>query len=249
MPSPAQEIVKLTPDVIVTGSVPATLAAKSATTTIPIVCASLGEPVSLGLVESYAHPGGNVTGVASFLEGMATKRLQLIREIFPNTVRIGLLINPDNPFAVFQAWETVAAAQEMKIEIISVEASSPDQVEGAFKKFERQNVQICIVPLDQMFLQERTRIIALAVAARLPTIAAWPDDAADGYLMSYGVSLRESYRQVAGYVARILEGTKASNLPVDFPAKVDLVVNLKMAKFLDITIPPNLLIQAAAVIE
>jgi putative ABC transport system substrate-binding protein len=164
-------------------------------------------------------------------------------------VRIGLLINPDNPFVAFQTRETVAAAQELKIQNISAEASSPDQIEGAFKNFQRQNVQICIVPLDQMFLQERTRILALAAAARLPTIAAWPDDAVDGYLMSYGVSLRESYRQVAGYVARILEGTKASNLPVDFPAKVDLVVNLRMAKILDITVPPNLLIQATAVIE
>jgi putative tryptophan/tyrosine transport system substrate-binding protein len=249
MPALAREIILLEPDVIVTGSVPATIAVKNATAKIPIVCASLGEPVSLGLVASYAHPGGNITGVASILEGMASKRLQLVREILPNAVRAGILVNTDNAAHAFQVRETRTAASEMKIDIITAEVSRPDQIEEAFKSLEQQEAQIVIVLLDQMFLQERKRIATLAEAARLPTIAAWRDHADVGSLMSYGVNLRESYRQAAGYVDLILKGTKPSDLPIDFPAKQDLVINLKTAKALGLTIPPSLIVRASDVIE
>jgi putative tryptophan/tyrosine transport system substrate-binding protein len=249
MPALAQELILLEPDVIVTGSVPATIAVKSATTKIPIVCASLGEPVSLGLVESYAHPGGNITGIASILEGMASKRLQLVREILPNAVRAGVLVNTDNAAHAVQVRETKDAASQMNIQIITAAVSKPDQIEEAFKNLEQQEVQIAIVLLDQMFLQERKRIAALADAAHLPTIAAWRDHADVGSLMSYGVNLRESYRQAAGYVDLILKGTKPSDLPVDFPTKQDLVINLKTAKTLGLAIPPSLLVRASDVIE
>jgi putative ABC transport system substrate-binding protein len=249
MPSLAQELVLLEPDVILTGSVPATIAIKNATTKIPIVCASLGEPVSLGLVESYAHPGGNITGVATILEGMASKRLQLVREILPDAVRAGILVNTDNAAHAVQVRETKTAASGMNIQIATAEASKPDQIEEAFKNLERQDVQIIVVLLDQMFLQERKRIATLADAAHLPTIAAWRDHADVGGLMSYGVNLRESFRQAAGYVDLILKGTKPADLPVDFPAKQDLVINMKTAKTLGLTIPPSLLVRASDVIE
>jgi putative tryptophan/tyrosine transport system substrate-binding protein len=247
LPTLAAELVRLNPNVIVSSPVPANLAIAKATSTIPIVMASGADPVGFGLVKSLSHPGGNVTGLTNFAEELASKQIDLMRELLPGLARLAALVNVVNPLHVPQWRETQAAAAQAGIALVPFELRSPDQLEEAFARFARERADALLVPPDVTFTTHRRRIANLALDARLPTIF-FLRHAEDG-LMSYGTNQVENYRRAATYVDKILKGAKPQDLPIERPTKIELVINLKTAKALGLEIPPTLLARADEVIE
>jgi ABC-type uncharacterized transport system substrate-binding protein len=249
LPTLAAELVRLNPNVIVSSPVPANLAIAKATSTIPIVMASGADPVAFGLVKSLSHPGGNVTGLTNFAEELASKQIDLMRELLPGLARLAALINVANPLHVPQWRETQAAAAQAAIALVPFELRSPDQLEEAFAKFARERADALLVPPDVTFTTHRRRITNLALDGRLPTIFFLRQSAEDGGLMSYGTNQVENYRRAATYVDKILKGAKPQDLPIERPTKIELIINLTTAKALGITVPPTLLVRADEVIE
>ena len=249
LPSLAAELVRLNPAVIVSAPVPANLAARDSTSTIPIVMASGADPVGFGLVKSLSSPGGNVTGLTNFAEELASKQLDLMREMLPRLARVAALVNVDNPLHVPQWRETQAAAARAAIELVPFDFRSVDQLEAAFAVFVKAKADALLVPPDVTFLTHRRRIIELAAAARLPAIYYTRWQTRDGGLMSYGPDQSENYRRAATYVDKILKGAKPADLPIERPTKIELVINLKTAKALGLTVPPTILARADEVIE
>jgi putative ABC transport system substrate-binding protein len=246
LPRLAEELVRLKPDVIY--AINAT-PAKLATSTIPIVSPVLNDPVRLGLVASYAHPGGNVTGIMSSLDGLPGKQVELARELIPGLVRLGMLVNVSSALSLPQRQNVELAARASKVELAPFEVRGPDDLDSAFQALARENAEALIVLGDTMFFSYRQRIAALAVAAKLPTIFGFRDHVDAGGLISYGVNIGANHRRAAAYVVEILKGAKPSNLPVEFPTKLELIINLKTAKALGLNIPPTLLARADEVIE
>jgi ABC-type uncharacterized transport system substrate-binding protein len=249
LPLLAEELVRLKADVIVTSNNQATLAARKATTTVPIVSANLTDPIGFGFVVSEARPGTNVTGLLSRVEGQATKQLEIARDLLPVMTRIGLLINPDNPSNVVQRREIEPVAGKLGVALLSVEVRTGDEVGPAFQTFAREGANIVVVLMDAKFLTLRRQVAAFALTTRLPTVYGWRDHVEDGGLISYGTDLRERFRRAATYVSKILKGEKPADLPVEFPTKLELVINLATAKALGLSIPPTLLARADEVIE
>ena len=249
LPALAAELIRLNPSVIVSSPVPANLAIAKATSTIPIVMASGADPVAFGLVKSLSHPGGNVTGLTNFAEELASKQIDLLRELLPGLARLAALVNVANPLHGPQWRETQAAAAEAAITLVPFELRNADQFEEAFAKFARERADALLVPPDVTFGTHRRRIADLALVARLPTIFFLRESTEDGGLVSYGPDQVESYRRAAGYVDKILKGAKPQDLPVERPIKIELVINLKTAKALGLTVPPSLLARADEVIE
>jgi putative ABC transport system substrate-binding protein len=249
LPLLAEELVRLKADVIVTSNNQATLAARKATTTVPIVSANLTDPIGFGFVVSEARPGTNVTGVLSRVEGQATKQLEIARDLLPVMTRIGLLINPDNPSNVVQRREIEPVAGKLGVALLSVEVRTGDEVGPAFQRFAREGANSVVVLMDAKFLTLRRQIAAFALTTRLPTVYGWRDHVEDGGLISYGTDLRERFRRAATYVSKILKGEKPAELPVEFPTKLELVINLATAKALGLTVPEQLLARAHEVIE
>ena len=249
LPTLAAELVRLNPNVIVSSPVPANLAIAKATSTIPIVMASGADPVAFGLVKSLSHPGGNVTGLTNFAEELASKQIDLMRELLPGLARLAALINVANPLHVPQWRETQAAAAQAAIALVPFELRSPDQLEEAFARFARERADALLVPPDVTFTTHRRRITNLALDGRLPTIFFLRQSAEDGGLMSYGTNQVENYRRAATYVDKILKGAKPQDLPIERPTKIELIINLTTAKALGITVPPTLLARADEVIE
>jgi putative ABC transport system substrate-binding protein len=249
LPALAAELVRLNPNVIVSSPVPANLAIANATSTIPIVTASGADPVGFGLVKSLSHPGGNVTGLTNFAEELASKQIDLVRELLPGLARLAALVNVANPLHVPQWRETQAAAAHAAIALVPFELHSADQLEEAFAKFARERTDALLVPPDVTFETHRRRIANLALVARLPTIFFTRQSAEDSGLMSYGPDQVENYRRAATYVDKILKGAKPQDLPIERPTKFDLVINLKTAKALGLDVPPTLLARADEVIE
>jgi putative ABC transport system substrate-binding protein len=247
LPTLAAELVRLNPNVIVSSPVPANLAIAKATSTIPIVMASGADPVGFGLVKSLSHPGGNVTGLTNFAEELASKQIDLMRELLPGLARLAALVNVVNPLHVPQWRETQAAAAQAAIALVPFELRSPDQLEEAFARFARERADALLVPPDVTFTTHRRRIANLALDAWLPTIF-FLRHAEDG-LMSYGTNQVENYRRAATYVDKILKGAKPQDLPIERPTKIELVINLKTAKALGLEVPPTLLARADEVIE
>jgi putative ABC transport system substrate-binding protein len=245
----ADELARLAPDVAVAATTAAVLAAKQAMPTTPIVCPFLADPVRLGLVSSYNRPGGNVTGTMLTLDGLLGKQLQLIRDLTPDTGRVGILINMRNPASVTQQRDADAAAPALGIDIVPVDVRSSADIEAAFQALTRERCNFVVVLSDLIFSTERRRIAALAIAARLPSMYGLREHADDRGLVSYGVALRENWRRSAYFVDKILKGTKPADLPVELPAKLELVINLKTAKALGLTVPDKLLALADEVIE
>jgi ABC-type uncharacterized transport system substrate-binding protein len=245
----AAELVRLSPNVVVSSPVPANLAIAKATSTIPIVMASGADPVGFGLVKSLSHPGGNVTGLTNFAEELASKQIDLMRELLPDLARLAALVNVANPLHVPQWRETQAAAAQAAIALVPFEFRSPDQLEEAFARFARERADALLVPPDVTFTTHRRRIINLALDARLPTIFFLRQSAEDGGLMSYGTNQVENYRRAATYVDKILKGAKPQDLPIERPTKIELIINLTTAKALGLEVPPTLLARADAVIE
>jgi putative tryptophan/tyrosine transport system substrate-binding protein len=245
----AAELVRLKVDLIVTGGTPPTRAAKNATTTIPIVMAAVGDPVGTGLVASLARPGGNITGLSLLSPELSGKRLELLKEAFPRVTRVAVLLNPTNPATEAQLAETQVAAGSLAVELQLLEVSSPNGLEHAFSAMMRDRVSALVVLTDAMFFDNRTRIVSFAAKNRVPVTCYDSAFVDAGGLMSYGPSVPDLYHRAATYVDKILKGRKPADLPVEQPTKFELVINLKTAKQIGLTIPPNVLARADKVIR
>ena len=245
----ASELVRLNVNIIVTWGTPATLAAKQATTTIPIVMASAGDPVRSGLVTSLAHPGGNVTGLTVLGAGLAAKRLELLKEAVPNMAHVALLWNPANPDQKSSFDELHAGARALGVTLQSVEARSREELEHAFAAMKQSHPSALLMTADGVHQRYIGRIVAFTSEARLPAMYQLKEAVDRGGLMSYGASLPDLGRRAAVYVDKILKGAKPADLPVEQPTKFELVINLKTAKALGLTIPQSLLVRADEVIQ
>jgi putative tryptophan/tyrosine transport system substrate-binding protein len=249
LPELAAELVRLKVDVLATLGTPATLAAKGATTTIPIVMESLSDVVSIGLVSNLARPGGNVTGVSGFAPELSAKRLQLVRELFPHADRIAVLANRANPVTVPIIRATEAAGQQLAMKLRVLDVREPAKLEWAFETMRREHTDALVLVADPLLFSERRRIVQLAARHRVPAVyetRLFPDA---GGLLSYGPLPQERFGRMAMYVDRILKGAKAGDLPVEQPTTFELIINLKTAKALGVTIPPSLLARADEVLE
>jgi putative tryptophan/tyrosine transport system substrate-binding protein len=249
LPDLAAELVHLAPEVIVAGSSPTVKALKRETSTIPIVMGAVGDPVGLGFVASLAHPGGNITGPTTEVQDLSGKWLQLLKTTIPDAGRIAILLNPGNPTAPVILQGVQQAARSLHIELLSFEAHGPDEIDDAFAAITRQQAEGLIVVGDPLFLSEKSRIVDLATNHKLPAIYRWREFVQIGGLMSYGADLSDNFRRAATYVDKILKGAKPADLPVEQPTKFELIVNLKTAQTLGLTIPPAILAGADEVIE
>jgi putative ABC transport system substrate-binding protein len=249
MPELARELTQLMPAVFVTGTIAGTFAIKQATAAVPIVNPALTDPVGFGLVQSQARPGGQVTGIMATLDSLLGKQLELVRELVPGATRIGMLVNVSNPGNVFHLKAAKAAAMALGITLVPIEVRRPEDIDAAFNTLAQERAELLLIIPEALFLNERQRIVALAAVARLPTIYGSRDLAEAGGLMSYGTNVRDGFQRAAAFVDKILKGAKPGDLPVEFPAKLELVINMKTAKTLGLTIPSTLLARADEVIE
>jgi putative ABC transport system substrate-binding protein len=249
LPTLADELIRLKPNVIVVSSSAAALAAKQATASIPIVAAATFDPVSLGLAASYARPERNVTGIVAGWDTIVGKQLELGFELVPGAKLVGMLVDAGfAPGAFFRRGAEIAA-RATGAKLLSVDVRAPADLDAAFQTLTRERVSIVIVHPDPMFLNERRRIAELAIAAQLPVVYGFREHVEDGGLMSYGIDLHENFRRAAAYVDKILKGAKPADLPIEQPTKFELVVNLKTAKAIGLTIPEAFLLRADEVIE
>jgi putative ABC transport system substrate-binding protein len=249
LPKLAADLVGRRVSAIFAGGPPAVKAAMAATTTIPIVFTSGGNPVELGFVSSLNQPGGNVTGV-SFLENeLGGKRLELLRELVPSATSAGFLVNPTRPSFQSEVKNTQQAAEAFGVKIIVLNASSEAEIDTAFAEFSQQRIDVLVVGTDQFFQARRDQIVALANRLRIATMYSLREYVAAGGLISYAPSLADVYRQAGIYVAKILKGAKPADLPVLQPTKFDLVINLKTAKALGLTVSNQMQLLADEVIE
>jgi putative ABC transport system substrate-binding protein len=249
LPLLAQQLVQLNPDVIVVSNTAATLAARRATDRIPIVCGTIIDPVGLGLIASEARPRGNVTGILMRLDGLTGKQVDFALNLVPGATKIGVLGNPSNPAHAVQVRDAEVAAAKLGLTLVSVEVRTPEEIGAAFQTIVHANVDIVVVLLDAMLITMRRQIAAFALVARIPTVFGQSEHVEDGGLISYGINQFESFRRAAYYVDRILKGARPADLPVEFPTKLELVINLATAKALGIKVPPNLLAITDRVIE
>jgi ABC-type uncharacterized transport system substrate-binding protein len=249
LPAMAADLVDRRVAVIFAVGPPAVSAAKTASATIPIVFLSGLDPVQAGFVASLSRPGGNITGVSLITASLGPKRLALLLEMVPTATTIGLLINPTNPNAQTQHDEMAAAGRGSGRTIEVVNASDAGEIETAFASLAERRADALVVGADPFFVSQRERLVALTARHAIPAIYDWREYAFAGGLMSYGSSLTDAYRLAAGYVARILNGAKAADLPVVQPAKLEMILNLKTAKALGLQVPRVLLAGAEEVIE
>ncbi len=249
LPGLAAELVRLKVDVIVAVAAPAIRAAKGATSTIPIVMAVVVDPVATGLVASLAHPGGNITGLSSTATDLVAKQLEMLREVSPRVSRVGVLWNPENQGNRPQLREAEVAAQRLSMHLRPVEARSPAALDSAFAALARERVDALIVLVDVVFIEHRRRVAELAARSRLPAVYGLPEQAEAGGLMAYSADRSELFHRVAIYVDKILKGARPADLPIEQPTRFELIVNLRTAKALGITMPASLLARADRVIE
>ena len=249
LPELAAQLVRERVDLILVGSTPGTLAAKSATSTIPIVMVTTGDPVQSQLVASLAHPGANVTGVTALAEELSVKRLELLKATVPGATSLAVLANPGSPYNEPFLKERESVAQALGLQLPLVEASDPYTLEQAFAVMVRERVGALMVLTDVMFVDQRRRIVELAAKSRLPAVYPEREFIAAGGLMFYGASLVDMYTHVAAHVDRVLKGTNPADLPVEQPRMLELVINLGAAKALGMRIPPSVLARADQVIQ
>jgi len=248
LPALVDELVRLKPDLMLAGNNQAAIIMHRATAVIPIVAPTLFDPIGSGLVASLARPGGNVTGITN-QDTLPEKNLELAAEAVRGAVNMGVLFNPEFQGHVIRRKTVEAAAATLAINLASVEARLPDDLDAAFHSLARQRVDCVIVLGEPMFFGQRKRIAALAIEARLPTMFVAREHVEAGGLMSYGGNLRANFQHAANYVDKILRGTKPGDLPVEQPTKLDLVINIKTAKAIGLTIPEAFLLRADEVIE
>ena len=249
LPTLAAELVRLNVDIIVTWGTPAIQAAKRATSTIPIVMAAATDPVETGLIASLARPGGNVTGVNSGGAEVAGKRLELLKEVVPRATRMAVLWNPDNRANEIVVAHTKAAAEALGLRLELQEVRDPGGFDSAFAAMTRQRAGALNVLHEVLFLQHGKRLVDLAAKNRLAAIYGRREYVDAGGLMAHGVNFQDNFRRAATYVDKILKGTRPADLPVEQPMKFELVINLKAAKQIGLTIPPNVLARADKVIK
>jgi ABC-type uncharacterized transport system substrate-binding protein len=249
VPQLAADLVQLKVDVIVSDTTFATQAAKHATSTIPIVMTLVADPVGSGVVANLPHPGGNATGLSIMLAELSAKRLQLLKEAIPRLTRVAVLWNPATPYHRKAVEDLKAVAPSLTIELSFVDVRTPEQFDPAFSAVSRAHAQALYVVDAPLFFTHRTTLLKLASKARLPVISGERQYADEGGLMSYGANYADQMRRSAGYVDRILKGANPGDLPIEQPTKFELVVNLKTAKTLGITIPESILLRADEVIR
>jgi ABC-type uncharacterized transport system substrate-binding protein len=245
----AQELIALKPDILVADSPSAAIAFKSVAPTLPIVCLALTDASIPDLFASYARPGGNVTGMAQSVEGVTGKLVEVAPEVIPSARRIGFLSNPRGASMRLFVQSVDVAARARGMAVLTEEAATGGELASAFARFGKQGVQVVIVPVNGFFFSEAMQIAQLALAARLPTVAADRRYVEAGSFASYGIDQRESYRRGASYVDRLLKGAKPGDLPIEFPTRIELTINLKTAKALGLDLPPSLITRADEVIE
>ena len=245
----AAELVRLKVDVIVTAGTPGTLAAKSATTTIPIVMAVAGDALEAGLVSSLARPGGNVTGLSTLLPELEGKRLELLKQIVPKLARLAVLTNPTNPFTAIAWKHTEVAAQVLRVRLQPIEVRAPKEFDRAFATITNERPDALTIIADRFLLTHRKRILDFAAKARLPAIYPYWEFVEEGGLLAFGPSYPVMFQRAAAYVDKILKGATPASLPIEQPSKFELVVNLKTARVLGLTISPSLLLRADRTIE
>jgi putative tryptophan/tyrosine transport system substrate-binding protein len=249
LPALAAALVRLPVDVLLAAITPTALVARDATTTIPIVMAGVGDPVGSGLVASLARPGGNVTGLTSLQSERIGKALELLTEVLPTVARVAVLWNPANPAHALAVPGTEGAAQRLGLQPHFVEARGPEALDGAFAAMTSAHAGALLVMGDRLFVEHRRRLAELAALRHLPTMHNIRPFVEAGGLMAYGPTPHDIRRRAAGYVDKILKGAKPADLPVEQPTKFDLVINLKTAQALGLTIPPTVLFQATEVIR
>jgi putative ABC transport system substrate-binding protein len=245
----ARELVRLKPDVILTAGTPGTLAAKQATQSIPIVMAIAGDPVGAGLVSSLARPGGNVTGHSTLTPEVEGKRLELLKEAVAKLSRVAVLRNPANPFTPISWKATQAAAEALGVKLQPVEVRGPNDLDRAFARIKAAHPDGLVLIPDLFLYTYRASIVQFLVKNRFPAIFPLREFAQEGALMTYGANYPDMYRHAATYVDKILKGAKVADLPVEQPTRFELVINLKTAKALGLTIPPSIMVRADHVIQ
>ena len=248
LPELAAELVRLKVDVILAASTPVADSAKKATSAIPVVMV-VADPIGTGLVSSLAKPGGNLTGLSDFHGDLITKRLEILKEVVPSASRIAVLLNPGNPSCLLQMKDLSAVAPALGLTLFAVEGKGLDDIAPGFTRMKEQRAGALLVCGDRLFSTHRTPIFDLATKNRFPAIYSTKEYAEAGGLMSYGANFPDLYRRAATYVDKILKGTKPADLPVEQPIKFEFVINLKAAKQIGLTIPPNVLARADRVIR
>jgi putative ABC transport system substrate-binding protein len=249
LPALAADLVRRQVTVITAGGAVAAQAARKATSTIPVVFTSGADPVASGLVRSLSRPGGNLTGVSLLAAEMATKRLELIRDLLPHARAVAMIINPTFPGAESEVAEVEAAGRTIGMQTYGMKATSPSDIDTALASIEKLHVDAFMVGADGFFITRRDQLASLSKRYAIPGIYPFPDFPEAGGLLSYGVSLADAYRQAGVLTGRILKGAKPAELPVMQPTKFEFVLNLKAAKALGLTVPPPLVARADKVIE
>jgi putative ABC transport system substrate-binding protein len=248
-PALVGELLALKVEVIVTAGTPATLAVKKATQSVPLVMVAVGDPVGTGIVPSLSEPGGNITGLTSISTEMDGKRLELLKEVTPDVSHVAVLWNSVSPLQTLAEKRVRAAAQVLRIKVLSLGVRNPEEIENAFVTIARERPGALLVLADRLFLHHRARIMDFAARQRLPGVHAYRELVVAGGLMSFGPSYPEMHRRAAYFVDRILNGAKPADLPVERPATFKLVINMKAAKALGLTIPRSVLLRATELIE
>jgi putative ABC transport system substrate-binding protein len=246
----AAELLRLAPDVILAHATPATAALQRATRTLPVVFVAVSEPIAQGFVQSLARPGGNITGFTNLEPTLGAKWLELLKEIAPRVTRVAFMYNPNTaPYAILFSRSVEAVAQKIAVELVAAPVHEPAEIEAVLTMLGREPGGGLILPPDPFTVAHRKLIFDLAARYRVPAINAFLYFADEGGLVSYGVDVRDQFRQAAAYVDRILRGEKPADLPVQQPTKFELVINLTTAKTLGLNVPPTLLALADEVIE
>ena len=249
LPDLSAELVRLKVDVIFAFSAQAIQVAKQATATIPIVMGGINDPVATGFVESLAKPGGNITGLSAMAPEAFGKQLEIVKEVVPTVTHVAVLVNPRNAGTSSQLRHAHDAARSLKLQLQPIEVTRPNDIDSAFATMPKLGVEAVVVLVDALFLDQRTRIVELAARRRLPSLYGLIDFVEAGGLMSYGANDTERFRRLASFVDRILKGAKPGDLPVEQPTKFELVINLKTAKALGLTIPQSILTRADEIIQ
>jgi len=243
------ELLALKVAVIVTAGTPATLAVKKATTSVPVVMTAVGDPVGTGIVPSLSHPGGNITGLTAISTEMDAKRLELLREVVPSVSYIALLWNAASPLQVLAEKQVQAAAQVLRMRVLSLGVKTEEEIKSALAVMARERPDALLVLADRLLLHHRVLIMDFATRHRLPGVHAYRELVEAGGLMSFGPSYADMHKRAAYFVDRILKGAKPGDLPVERPRTFELVINLKVAKALGLTIPQSVLLRGTEIIQ
>jgi putative ABC transport system substrate-binding protein len=248
-PSLASDLVRSKVDFVVTWGTPAAAAAKNATSTIPIIMGAIGDPLSVGIVSSLARPGGNITGLSSLAVDLEAKRLELLKQLVPRLSRVAVLWHRDNPSLVFSSKTATAAGERLGVTLRFVSVTDAPTLAGVLNRVNEDGAEALLVMAEPSLIAKGSEITAFALKNRLPAVYPFPEHAQAGGLLTYATSYYDLFRRASTFVDRIVKGARPGDLPIEQPTKFDLIINMKTAKGLGITIPPELLLRADQIIE